>query len=426
MNQRVRTWLPWLLLAIAVVATAIVYWPGTTGGWVFDDYPNIVQNNAIHITPGHSTLAVWVNSALSSPSSFLRRPLASLTFSANWYFGGGNPWDFKVTNIVIHLVNGVLLFVMLRALLRLLMLRADIPPMLRIDPLRSEGGERDRSLSAEGGEHDPSFRTEGGDHDLPPSAEGSERRDAAMHASPPPSAGRAERSERARSARGDGFFRIDDSAATRLALIAAAAWMLLPINLMAVLYVVQRMESLCQVFVLAGLWAYLHGRWMMLTAADDAKRDRRGFAVAVAGIVLGTLIGLTSKETAVLLPGFAFLAEWVVVGFGSGGTVPMASAEPSPAPTGHHGALGHGWQSYPEGEGKARSDKRIWTLFTITLFVPAVLGFLWLLRGVLRPGALAGRDFTLGQRLLTEARVLVDYLHWTLFPNPAVLSLYHD
>ncbi|MGH8182571.1 MAG: tetratricopeptide repeat protein [Rhodanobacteraceae bacterium] len=58
--------------------------------------------------------------------------------------------------------------------------------------------------------------------------------------------------------------------------------------------------------------------------------------------------------------------------------------------------------------------------------MPAVLGFLWLLRGVLRPGALAGRDFTLGQRLLTEARVLVDYLHWTLFPDPAVLSLYHD
>ncbi|HEX5953486.1 MAG TPA: hypothetical protein VFY94_09950, partial [Rhodanobacteraceae bacterium] len=71
-------------------------------------------------------------------------------------------------------------------------------------------------------------------------------------------------------------------------------------------------------------------------------------------------------------------------------------------------------------------DKRIWTLFTITLFVPAVLGFLWLLRGALRPGALAGRDFTLAQRLLTEPRVLVDYLHWTLFPNPLVLSLYHD
>ena len=90
--------------------------------------------------------------------------------------------------------------------------------------------------------------------------------------------------------------------------------MLSPINLLAVLYVVQRMESLCQVFVLAGLWAYLHGRWMMLMATD-ARRDRHGFALAVSGIILGTLLGLTSKESAVLLPAFAFLAEWILLRF---------------------------------------------------------------------------------------------------------------
>src|SRR6185312_4018999 len=122
LNKRARKWLPWLVLATAVVATAAVYWAGVTGGWVFDDYPNIVDNGAIHITPGRSTLVAWVNSALSSPASFLHRPLASLTFSLNWYFGAGNPWPFKVTNIVIHLINGVLLFCMLRALLRLLAL----------------------------------------------------------------------------------------------------------------------------------------------------------------------------------------------------------------------------------------------------------------------------------------------------------------
>ena len=42
------------------------------------------------------------------------------------------------------------------------------------------------------------------------------------------------------------------------------------------------------------------------------------------------------------------------------------------------------------------------------------------------PAALAQRDFTLAQRLLTEPRVVLDYLHWTLLPNPMVLSLYHD
>jgi hypothetical protein len=362
LNDRSRKWLPRLLLAIAVIATAIVYWPGLSGGWVFDDYPNIVDNGAIHITPGHSTLAAWVNSAISSPASFLHRPLASLTFSLNWYFGGGDPWPFKLTNVVIHLVNGVLLFFMLRTLFGLLGLR-------QRGLLRSPNGS-----GGEGSDSPEIFAKTG--------------------PSPAPSGHPLPEGE------GQGAA-IDEAAATRLALIVSTAWMLLPINLMAVLYVVQRMESLCQVFVLAGLWAYLHGRWMMLTA-DDARHDRRGFALAVSGIVLGTVLGLTSKETAVLLPLFAFLAEWIVLRFARR-TVPLE-----------------------EGGRQTRQDARLWWTFIVTLFVPAVLGFLWLLRGVLRPGALAGRDFTLTQRLLTEPRVLVDYLHWTLLPNPTVLSLYHD
>lgn len=340
-NERTRRWYPWLLLALAAMATAAVYAPGLAGGWVFDDFPNIVDNPAIHIVQGQSTLAAWVNSALSSPSSFLHRPLASLTFSLNWYVGNGDPLPFKITNIVIHVINGVLVFCMLRALLQLLGLR--------------QGGFLPAATT--------SLPEEEGD--------------------------------------GTAF---DRAAATRLALIVSAAWMLLPINLMAVLYVVQRMESLCQIFILAGLWAYLHGRWMMLTASNS-RRDQQGFALAVGGIVLGTALGLTSKETAVLLPVFAFLVEWIVLRF--------ARTAPPGAPL-------------PEGSAKQAQDPRLWWTFVITLFVPAALGFAWLLRAALRPSAWAGRDFTLAQRLLTEPRVLVDYLHWTLLPNPMVLSLYHD
>ena len=372
LNDRARRWLPWLLLAVAVIATAAVYWPGVTGGWVFDDYPNIVDNAAIHIMPGHSTLAAWVNAALSSPASFLHRPLASITFALNWMMGGGDPMSFKITNIVIHLANGVLLFCTLKALLRLVGLR-----------------------TAQFGSFSPWERGNGEDRVL---ARGSTLGDS----EPPPAPSRHPLPQgEAKSAT------IDEAAATRLALIVSAAWMLLPINLMAVLYVVQRMESLCQIFVLAGLWAYLHGRWMMLTAGD-VHHDRQGFSLAVAGIVLGTLLGLTSKETAVLLPAFAFLVEWILLRFARNHSLVPAR------------------QPIPEGEVETPTDRRIWATFVVTLFVPAILGFAWLLRGVLRPGTLAGRDFTLVQRLMTEPRVLVDYLHWTLLPNPMVLSLYHD
>ncbi|HEY3519459.1 MAG TPA: hypothetical protein VGK80_00270 [Rhodanobacteraceae bacterium] len=298
-------------LAAALLVTALVYWPGLSGGFVFDDYPNIVDNAAIHVA--HSTLANWANAAWSSPSSSFRRPLASLTFALNWFFSGGNPGAMKATNLGIHLLNGVLLYFTLRELFRAWCVR------------RGEAA-------------------------------------------------------------------IDEAAATRLSLAVAVAWLLLPINLMAVLYVVQRMESLCQVFVLAGLWMYLCGRRRML-AATNAPGEWRGFATAIAGLVLGTGIGVLSKESSVLLPVYAFLAEWILLGFRNRAQ---------------------------------RIDLRVVVLFVCVLLLPAVFGLAWLLPGVLKTAAWDGRDFTLGERLLTEARVLVKYLHWTLFPDPSSLSVYHD
>ncbi len=50
----------------------------------------------------------------------------------------------------------------------------------------------------------------------------------------------------------------------------------------------------------------------------------------------------------------------------------------------------------------------------------------WLLPGALNGSAYAARPFTLSERLLTEGRVLVDYLRWIVLPTPDALSLYHD
>src|SRR5690606_30816836 len=69
---------------------------------------------------------------------------------------------------------------------------------------------------------------------------------------------------------------------------------------------------------------------------------------------------------------------------------------------------------------------RLIAFFGIVLLLPAVLGLAWMLPRVLSPEAYATRNFDLGERLLTEGRVLVDYLHWTLLPDLSQLSLYHD
>jgi hypothetical protein len=55
-----------------------------------------------------------------------------------------------------------------------------------------------------------------------------------------------------------------------------------------------------------------------------------------------------------------------------------------------------------------------------------IVGLAWLLPGLLQHGAWATRDFTLGTRLLSEARVVIDYIGWTLVPVPHELSFYHD
>lgn len=321
MSPRNRLLVP-SLLTVAVALTILVYWPGLSGGYVFDDFPNIVDNNAIHVT--HSTLANWTNAALASPASALHRPLASLTFAVNWFFSGDSPRPMKAMNLGIHLLNGVLLYFMLSELLRVW-----------------------------------------------------------------------------RAALGEGA--IDEDVVKRLALVVSAGWLLLPINLMAVLYVVQRMESLCQIFVLAGLWAYLHGRWRMLTAVSTSD-GRTGLAIAAAGLVLGTGIGLLSKESSVLLPVYAFLAECVLLRFRS------RKGE---------------FALQPNEKGRYY-DRRILCLFVYTLLLPAILGLAWLLPYSLNTAAWDGRSFTLGERLLTEARVLVKYLDWTVLPDPDTLSLYHD
>jgi hypothetical protein len=179
------------------------------------------------------------------------------------------------------------------------------------------------------------------------------------------------------------------SSATRndqVALWIAAAWALNPINLMAVLFVVQRMESLCHTFVFAGLWMYLVGRARL-------QLSGHGWALMLSGLVGCTALGMLVKESAALLPLYALVLEWTLLRF----------------------------------EGNHRgSDRRLFGLYAVVLVLPALLALAWLLPRTMASGAYSGRSFTLGERLLTEGRVVVDYLHWTLLPNLGQLSLYHD
>jgi tetratricopeptide (TPR) repeat protein len=112
-HTRASHW-TWLAVIAALVLTAFVYWPGLRGGFVHDDFGFIVQNGDVQVT--RLQLGDWVRAAESFPSAHVGRWLTMLSFAANHYFSGLDPFWMKLTNLCLHLGNGVLLFLVLRAL----------------------------------------------------------------------------------------------------------------------------------------------------------------------------------------------------------------------------------------------------------------------------------------------------------------------
>jgi len=79
---------------------------------VFDDFVNIVQNKSLHITDG--SVESLIAAATSGTSSPWGRPLSMVSFALNFYFLGDAPYEFKLVNVGIHLVNVVLIFALSR------------------------------------------------------------------------------------------------------------------------------------------------------------------------------------------------------------------------------------------------------------------------------------------------------------------------
>jgi len=173
--------------------------------------------------------------------------------------------------------------------------------------------------------------------------------------------------------------------------------------------VVQRMESMANLFVLLGLIGYVVGRRRMLDRHPNhnGKTASNGFALCAASITIPTGIGILAKETAVMLPLYALLIEWTLFRFSMPLAISVAPGE-------------------PQIRLPPRRDARIAGLFLLVLALPMVAGLAWLLPGLLKPEVWATRDFTMGSRLLSEARIVIDYIVWSLLPTPSALSFYHD
>ena len=175
---------------------------------------------------------------------------------------------------------------------------------------------------------------------------------------------------------------------TWLALAVASAWLLHPLNLTSVLYVVQRMASLAALFTFIGLGVYLWGRTRLCSGR------RWGMLAITASLLVFAPIAVLSKENGILLPFFMLAAEVVLFRF----------------------------------EADKPSGRRLLLVFfTALLVLPTVLTLGYLAQ---HPDSLLGgyarRDFNLIERLMTEARVIWFYLRLIVLPSTAQMGIYHD
>jgi len=176
------------------------------------------------------------------------------------------------------------------------------------------------------------------------------------------------------------------------ALLGSAFWLLHPLFVSTTLYVVQREAMLPTSFILLGLLGYCVGR-------ELAARGRSiGVFLAAVSICGCTILAFLSKANGALLP----LLAWIVDG------IVLAPAQP----------ISH-----------TRTQRTFANIRRLVLIAPSLLLFAFLAKVAYRgfsDGLPAIRPWTLGERLLTEARVLVDYLGLLWWPRPYTAGLFND
>lgn len=109
-----------LILPLIFAITVAVYSNGLNGPFLFDDHIHITQNQWVKIDrlDWASLIRAWNSSFSAFPAN---RPLSQLSFGVNHAVSGLDPWAFKLTNLVIHLATGWLVFVFTRLSYRALM-----------------------------------------------------------------------------------------------------------------------------------------------------------------------------------------------------------------------------------------------------------------------------------------------------------------
>jgi tetratricopeptide (TPR) repeat protein len=104
----------WPLIAILVAAVFVCFLPVLDAGFVYDDTPNIVKNAHYRgLAPANLR---WM---FTTTKMGHYQPLSWLTLGIDYTIGKMNPVGYHLTNLLLHLVNVVLVYVLALRLLTL-------------------------------------------------------------------------------------------------------------------------------------------------------------------------------------------------------------------------------------------------------------------------------------------------------------------
>ncbi|MEW6078971.1 MAG: tetratricopeptide repeat protein [Thermodesulfobacteriota bacterium] len=285
--------IPVVFIALGLLCLA-VYGNTLRAPFVFDDILNIPKNPHIRVRDLSLSFLADVFRSRS-----ITRPIPVLSFALNYYFHGYQVSGYHAVNWLIHLINGLLVYLLTRQTLALLKKEIPAAPFL-----------------------------------------------------------------------------------------TAALWLVNPVHTQSVTYIIQRMTSLSALFYLAALVMYIRAR----TVSPDAGRPRAVAFLWLIGSGVSGICALASKESAITLPLMIFLYEWFFIRDLEAGFI----------------------------------RRQATTLFAMAAAL-TVLVFIYL-KGDPVTAILATyekKPFTMGERLLTQPRVIVHYISLLLLPLPERLTVDH-
>jgi Flp pilus assembly protein TadD len=281
------------LLILLPLLIFITYSHTLHSPFVFDDIRNVSSNTATEVTD--LSFANMRKAAVDSPIG--TRPVSYITFAVNYFFHQHEVYGYRLVNLFIHMLNGLLLYLFLMNTFKLPVLQNRIKHPFWV------------------------------------------------------------------------------------AYLATMIWVIHPLQVQSVTYIVQRMNSLATLFYMLAFLCYLKARL--------GGSSKRRWICAAASFISG-LLALGSKEIAVTLPFFILLYEWMFFQ-----------------------DMDFVWL------------KRNTIVLAAAGFFLLVMAFIYVGRNpwqVIAAGY-GGRDFTIWERLMTEPRVVLHYIELFVFPLPTRLTL---